>query len=118
MWVFSESHGKGERREEVYTVDDEDGLCCVGGAGDVCFCFVRPPRSKTESGDGGHTCLQAIDSLVLALGLIVLGDDGGDTNRQNKRSQRPQSEETPSNSVKTSYVQQALLTPDMAADEQ
>jgi hypothetical protein len=56
-------------------------MAFVASAGPVTsgFVLVRLRRPETNSEDGGRTGLQAIDSLVLALGLIVLGDDGGNT---------------------------------------
>ena len=57
-----------------------------------------------------RTSLQAIDGLVFTLGLVVLGHDGRDASHVSKVNIQPIQQEP--------YEQQALLTPDMFADEQ
>jgi hypothetical protein len=59
---------------------------------------------------GRITCLQAIDGLVFPLGLVALGDNGGDAGRNQQDAMEVYTVRT--------YEQQALLTPDMAAEEQ
>jgi hypothetical protein len=83
--------GLGEEAKNV--VDDEDGLSRRFGARDV--------------------CLQAIDGLVFALGLVALGDDRGNavgTILLGDCAAKITRDET--------HEQQALLTPDMFEAEQ
>lgn len=62
-------------------------------------------------GELGPTSLHPIDDLIFTLGLVVLGHNGRDAIQV--------SEWTSNTGVgETAYEQQALLTPDMAADEQ
>ena len=58
------------------------------------------------------TSLQATDGLVFTLGLVALGDHRGDTNEIEISTGISRMSRT------NSYEQQALLTPDMVAEEQ
>lgn len=58
-----------------------------------------------------RTSLQAIDLLVLPLGLVALGDDGRDPAHRS-------GQQRVNGSKGVTHEQQALLTPDMAVEEQ
>ena len=97
------------RRGGESTVDDEDGLSRRFGARDVCYHV----RVVSNGWNGGRTCLQAIDGLVFALGLVALGDDRGNavgTILLGDCAAKITRDET--------HEQQALLTPDMFEAEQ
>lgn len=97
------------RRQAESTVDDEDSLSGRFRARDVC----HHVRVISNGWNGGRTCLQAIDGLVFALGLVTLGDDWGNavhTVLLADCAAEVARDET--------HEQQALLTPDMFEAEQ
>lgn len=95
----------GERES---TVDDENGLGSGFRARDIC-CHVRV---VSDGWNGGRTCLQAINGLVFALGLVALGDDRGDAVGTAMLAV------CAAGVARETHEQQALLTPDMFEAEQ